>query len=122
MAEIRYDDLLDLEEEDFDTVLAKDINFTGLIKFKEPFMIKGQVKGTIDAVSDLCISEEAVVEADIRADRVLVKGTVKGNIKAYKVVHVFSSGALTGDIEAPDVILEKGCYFNGICSMRRQIN
>ena len=35
MAEIRYDDLLDLEEEDFDTVLAKDINFTGC-----PFMLK----------------------------------------------------------------------------------
>lgn len=120
MAEIRYDDLLELEEEDFDTVLASDIQFSGTIKFKEPLMIKGKVQGQIEATSDLSISEEAVVKAHIQADRVLIKGCVEGDVCATTVVHVFACGSLTGDIEAPDVILEKGCYFNGICSMRRQ--
>ena len=120
MGDIRYDDLLDLEEEDFDTVLAEDIEFTGTIKFKQPFMIKGKVSGEIYADSDLSIEESAVIQGNIKASRVLVKGTVTGNITADSIVHIFPCGSLTGDISAPDVILEKGCFFKGNCAMQGQ--
>ena len=46
---------LELEEEDFDTILANDITFSGTIRFSKPFMIKGTVTGLIEATSDLVI-------------------------------------------------------------------
>ncbi|MBN2810765.1 polymer-forming cytoskeletal protein [Treponema zuelzerae] len=112
-------DLLDLDEEDYDTVLAPDIEFSGKIHFEEPFMIKGTVSGLIDASSDLLIDEGATVNADIHASRIIIKGAVVGNVTADKMVHVFSSGKLTGDVTAPEVVLESGCYFTGICTMNR---
>ena len=119
MFETKDISILDLEEEDFDTVLASDISFSGQIKFAEPFMIKGKVSGRIDATSDLVIDTAAQVNADIVADRVLVRGTVQGNIEAKRIVFVAASGSVTGDIFSAEIALEPGCSFTGKCTMVR---
>ena len=119
MVDNKDNDLLDLDEEDYDTVLAPDIDFTGTIQFAEPFMIKGRVSGKIDATSDLLIDSDAEVKANIHASRVIIKGSVTGDVTATQMVHVFSSGKLNGDVTAPEVILESGCFFSGICTMNR---
>ena len=119
MVDNKDNDLLDLDEEDYDTVLAPDIDFTGTIEFAEPFMIKGKVSGHIQATSDLLIDSGADVHADIQANRVVIKGAVEGNVTATQIVHVFSSGKLIGDVTAPEVVLDNGCFFSGICTMNR---
>lgn len=119
MVDNKDNDLLDLDEEDYDTVLAPDIDFTGTIQFEEPFMIKGRVTGEINATSDLLVDTGATVKADIKANRVIIKGNVEGNVTATQMVHVFSSGKLNGDVTAPEVVLESGCFFSGICTMTR---
>ncbi len=101
MVDNKDNDLLDLDEEDYDTVLAPDIDFTGTIQFAEPFMIKGKVSGRIDATSDLLVDSGAEVKANINAARVIIKG------------------AVIGDVTAPEVVLESGCFFSGICTMNR---
>ncbi len=121
MAQVDKIDMLDLDEEDYDTVLAQDIDFSGTIRFSEPFMIKGRVSGEIIADSDLSIEEGATVNANIKADRVVIKGSVTGNVIAGTSVHVFSCGHLTGDVTAPDVILDNGCFFSGICKMTKEV-
>ncbi len=111
---------LEMEEEDFDTVMAGDITFSGHIRFVKPLMIKGTVTGSIDATSDLLIDSDAKVTADIVADRVLVKGSVKGNIKCRHLVYVTSTGSVNGDITSAQVVLEPGSVFTGKCSMVRE--
>ena len=117
MFDVKETDLFDLEEEAFDTVVEPDITFTGRIRFAKPFMIRGNVKGSIDATSDLVVDSGAAVEADIKADRVLVKGKVKGNVVAKKIVFVTASGSLDGDITSAQVVLEPGSAFTGRCTM-----
>jgi cytoskeletal protein CcmA (bactofilin family) len=117
MFDVKDTDLFDLEEESFDTVVESDITFTGKIRFAKPFMIRGKIKGSIDATSDLVIDSGAVVEADIHADRVLVKGKLKGNVVAKKMVFVTASGSLEGDITSEQVVLEPGSKFTGKCTM-----
>ena len=119
MVDNKDNDLLDLDEEDYDTVLAPDIDFTGTIEFAEPFMIKGKVSGHIQATSDLLIDSGADVHADIQASRVVIKGAVEGNVTATQIVHVFSSGKLIGDVTAPEVVLDSVCFFSVIFTMNR---
>ncbi|BDC96285.1 MULTISPECIES: bactofilin family protein [Treponema] len=117
MFEAKNTDILDLEEDDFDTILENDIKFRGRIKFSKPFMIRGSVTGVIEATSDLVVDSEAVVCADISASRVLVKGKVEGNVVAGKIVHVTSSGSVTGDITSEQLVLDPGSRFTGRCTM-----
>ncbi|OJF77562.1 MAG: hypothetical protein BKP49_00835 [Treponema sp. CETP13] len=117
MFDVKDSDFFELEEEDFDTVLATDIKFKGKITLKKPFMIKGAVTGSIDAKSDIVIDSSANVEATIVAQRVLVRGKVIGNISAQQLVFVTATGTVSGDIEATQIVLEPGSTFTGRCTM-----
>ncbi len=106
-----------VDEEQLDTILAADVEFSGSMSLKKPFMIRGRVNGVIRSESELYIDEKAVVEADIRAAVVSVKGRVKGDIAARERVELFSTAAVDGDVVAPQVTMETGCRFNGACRM-----
>jgi cytoskeletal protein CcmA (bactofilin family) len=106
-----------VEDSEIDTILAEDIDFTGELAFNKPLMIKGKFNGTIKASGDLYVGANAFVEARIEANVVSLKGRIKGNIFAKSRVELFSSASVDGDITSPDIIMESGCKFNGMCSM-----
>ena len=120
MFDVKDSDIFNLEDDDFDTILASDISFQGNIKFTKPFMIRGTVSGAIDATNDLVIDTNAVVKAGISANRVLVRGKVDGDIQAQEIVFVTSSGSVNGDITSKQVVLEPGSRFSGKCTMTQR--
>ncbi|MDR0909415.1 MAG: polymer-forming cytoskeletal protein [Spirochaetaceae bacterium] len=107
----------ELEDSDFSTILSKDIEFKGNLKFGRPFLIRGQVSGKIEAENLLVVDEDAVVNADIIAKRVVVKGRVKGNVTGREKVEITLTGKLDGNVKTPEIFLETGCIFNGRCEM-----
>jgi cytoskeletal protein CcmA (bactofilin family) len=117
MFDVKDIDLYDLDDDDFDTIMAGDISFKGTVRFKKPLMIRGEVSGTIETPSDLVIDTNAAVFSSITADRVLVRGIVEGNITAKRLVIVTSIGSVTGNITSAQVVLEPGSSFTGNCTM-----
>ena len=87
---------------------------------QKPFLIRGKITGKIETQSDLVIDTNAVVEADIKAARVLIRGKVKGNVQGDKLIFVTASGSLDGDIITQKVVLEPGSDFSGKCTMVTQ--
>ena len=106
-----------LEDEDFDTVLSQDIEFTGVLNFQKPFLIRGKVSGDISAQGLLVVDEGAVVEANIKASKVIIRGSVKGDVTAAEKIEVTVTGKLLGNMTAPEILMETGCIFNGRCTM-----
>lgn len=117
MFDVKDTDFFELEDEAFDTIVENDITFTGEVRLKKPFMIRGNINGKIDSVSDLVIDTGSVVNADLKATRVLIKGKVKGNIDGEKLIFVTSSGSLEGDVVTQKFVLEPGSNFTGKCTM-----
>ena len=116
MSELR---IKKIEETEIDTILAEDIDFTGELSFNKPLMIKGKFSGTIHALGDLYVGDGALVEARIEANVVSLKGRIKGNVFAKSRVELFSTATVDGDITAPEIVMESGCRFNGMCKMVR---
>jgi cytoskeletal protein CcmA (bactofilin family) len=110
-----YNDFL--EDSDFDTILSPDIDFSGTLHFEKPFLIRGKVSGEINASGLLVIDENAVVNANINALRVLIRGQVKGDVTAVQKVDITLTGKLAGNITTPEIFMESGCVFNGRCTM-----
>ncbi|MCL2472807.1 MAG: polymer-forming cytoskeletal protein [Treponema sp.] len=106
-----------IDDEEFDTILSQDIFFSGTLNFEKPFLIRGRVSGDIIARGMLVVDEEAVVEANINASRVIIRGSVKGDVTATEKVEVTVSGKLVGNVTAPEIFMETGCVFNGRCTM-----
>jgi cytoskeletal protein CcmA (bactofilin family) len=106
-----------LEDEDFDTILSPHVDFSGVLNFEKSFLIQGKLSGEINARGVLVVDEEAVVDADISAARVVIRGSVKGNVTASEKVEVTGTGTLHGNVTAPRILMETGCLFNGLCTM-----
>ena len=110
----------DFDENQIDTILAEDIDFTGELTFSEPLMIKGRFKGEIKASGDLFVGTDAVVDARVEAETVTSRGRIKGDVVAGSRVDLAATATIQGDIDTPDLVIESGCTFNGICSMRTE--
>jgi cytoskeletal protein CcmA (bactofilin family) len=106
-----------LEDDDFDTILSSDIDFSGTLQFEKPFLIRGKVSGTIDAKGLLVVDVSAVVEAGINASKVIIRGEVKGDVNAAEKVEITATGKLAGNVTTPEISMETGCSFNGRCTM-----
>jgi cytoskeletal protein CcmA (bactofilin family) len=106
-----------LDEEEFDTIVSSDIDFSGVIYFDKPSLIKGKVKGEIIAEDLLVIEEAAVVVANIKGSRIIIYGKVEGDVEATDRVELTATGTLIGDVQASEMTMETGCVFNGVCIM-----
>jgi len=119
MREMREVRIEHVDEGEIDTVLAEDIDFSGVLSFQKPLMIKGLFQGEIKASSDLYIGEKAVVKARIEADTVSSRGRIEGDVLARRRVEFFSTATMVGDLTTPELVMESGCLYNGHCTMKR---
>lgn len=106
-----------IDESTLQTVLAEDVEFDGELRFTEPLLIKGTVKGTVLSDTDLYINPDATVAATITARKVSVKGNVVGDIHAESRLELFASAHVDGNVTTPDLIMQSGCKLNGSCTM-----
>src|SRR4051794_33841451 len=72
------------------TLIAQGTRIDGDMKFEGGLRVDGEVYGSIHAKSEdgslLVISEGAVAEGGLKADRVIINGTVKGPVEARELL------------------------------------
>jgi cytoskeletal protein CcmA (bactofilin family) len=105
------------DENDMDTIMSEDFFFDGHVSFEKPLLIKGRFKGSITSQGDVYINKGAVVEAKIEAGRLWLRGSVKGEIKTQTKLELFSDSSMEGNISTPDLVIQSGCRFQGLCEM-----
>jgi cytoskeletal protein CcmA (bactofilin family) len=91
----------------------------GKFTFSGTVMINGRLRGEIHSNDTLIVGEKGVVNASIRAGIVLVSGEVVGNVVGIERVELRGSARVSGDIEAPIVVVDEGVMFDGHCRMTR---
>ena len=106
-----------IDVRELDTVLAEDFEFEGEMEFSKPLMLKGKFRGEVRATSDFIVAEGAEVEARIEARVVDIRGKVVGNIEATERIDLLPTACVRGDLTAPQVVIEAGARFNGLCTM-----
>lgn len=91
----------------------------GKFTFTGTVMINGRLRGEIHSNDTLIVGEKGVINASIRAGVVLVSGEVVGNVVGVERVELRGSARVSGDIEAPIVVVDEGVMFDGHCRMTR---
>jgi cytoskeletal protein CcmA (bactofilin family) len=89
----------------------------GKFSFSGTVMINGRLRGEIHSNDTLIVGEKGVINASIRAGIVLVSGEVVGNVVGVERVELRGSARVSGDIEAPIVVVDEGVMFDGHCRM-----
>ncbi len=107
------------DESSMETVLAKDVDCKGKLKFSKKVLIKGRFEGDIETTDgSIYIGEGALVNSpSIKTGTFSNKGKVVGNVEAKVRVEQYTGSNLEGDIVTKDVYFETGSTFNGNCTM-----
>ena len=101
------------DEDEIDTILASDIDFSGHLESPKSILIKGHVTGTITCDDDLYISESGSVNAEILTRRLIVRGTLQGRAKAIESIQILQGSIVESFLEAPDIFIEDREHFRG---------
>jgi len=94
--------------------IGKSIRIKGDIIAREPFLIAGQVEGTIEVDQHtLTIAPEASVNAAITAQSMVIEGLVQGDMAAVNKIAIQSTAKVEGECSAPIVSVADGARFQG---------
>ena len=106
-------------EPDFEnfTLLAKDVDFKGVVNFEGTVRVDGRVEGEIHTTGTLIVGENAIIKGVVSAGVLMNSGKINGTITAIEKIQILKPGVLVGDIRTPLIAIEEGSHFHGMCDM-----
>ena len=98
------------------TRLCEGMEITGEVKFTDAMRVETKISGKVFSESgSLVVGEKGQVQATIEVGSVEVFGTVEGTITAKHKMQIRAGGRVTGDIFTPELNIEHGAFFDGMC-------
>lgn len=98
-------------------LLGRGSRFEGKLTFEGTVRIDGEFKGEIFSEDTLVIGQGAEVRAEVEVGSLVLQGNLVGNVRATDVIDMRAPGRLEGNIAAPNIMVEKGVFFEGTCAM-----
>jgi cytoskeletal protein CcmA (bactofilin family) len=102
------------------TLLAKDVDFKGVVNFDGTVRVDGRVEGEIHTTGTLIVGEHAVIKGVVSAGVLMNSGKINGTITVIERIQILKPGVLVGDIRTPSIAIEEGSHFHGMCDMGLQ--
>jgi cytoskeletal protein CcmA (bactofilin family) len=101
--------------------LGPDAEVTGKLTFETATRIEGKLRGEVRAADLLVIGADGVVDAPVRAARLVVLGEVRGQVQGASRVEIWAGGRLYGDVETKCLVVQEGATFQGRSRMGQQV-
>lgn len=105
--------------DDLQAFIDEGSEIDGRYTFRGTVFLNGKLTGEIHTTDTLLVGERGVVHATIHAGSVVISGEVVGSVVASERIELRSRARVTGDLEAPVVVMEEGVLFEGQCRMTR---
>lgn len=103
---------------DLIAMLAPGLELEGVMKFATgTTRVNCHFKGEISSEGTIVVGDQGEVIANIRAKHISIAGTVKGNVQASERLELKAHAILSGDVETPTLVIDRGAYFGGHCHM-----
>jgi cytoskeletal protein CcmA (bactofilin family) len=101
------------------TILTAGCHFAGKLYCKGATRIGGTIDGEIIAEGLLIVEEDAVINAQVKAEEVVVHGRVEGNMLVHKKIEMCATADVQADVSTPNLIVQEGAMYNGRTVMKR---
>ena len=100
-----------------DSLVGTGTRIDGDVTFSGGLRVDGEVRGSVTGSGSegatLVVSEQAVIEGEIRVAHVVVNGTVKGPIYASESLELQPRCRVTGDVHYASVEMHLGAVVDG---------
>ena len=97
------------------TIIGKDSEFSGELKFLGTIQIDGRFEGNISGEGVIIVGRHGRLKSDVHVLRIINYGEIIGNIVADEKIEVYSTGRIFGEVHTPNIAVEKGAVIKGSC-------
>jgi len=99
------------------TIISSGTQLDGSLTLTDNLHIDGKFEGDIESKADVALGDEGRFVGTIRARNVFVSGQLKGRVTADRL-EIVAGGAVDGEIEVCNLVIEPGGQFNGSSTIR----
>lgn len=101
-----------------DTLIGRQTEVLGDIRFSGGLHVDGKVKGKVIADgankgASISVSESGTIEGDVRVPNVMLNGRVTGDVHATERIHLASRAKVNGNVYYKVIEMEAGAEING---------
>ncbi|WP_051362184.1 bactofilin family protein [Solimonas soli] len=99
-----------------DTLIGRQTEILGDIRFAGGLHIDGKVKGKVIANGDkaaLSVSDSGAIEGDVRVPNIMLNGSVTGDVYASDKITLAAKARVTGNVYYKIIEMEGGAQVNG---------
>lgn len=109
-----------------DSLIGAETKIDGSIVFSGGLRIDGHIRGDVTGTGDgagtLVVSEQAIVEGEIRVGHIVVNGTVKGPIYALSSLELQPKARISGDVFYDQIEIHVGAVVEGQLAHRKEVD
>lgn len=95
------------------TLIGRGTFIRGRILGATDIEIQGRIEGNLEASGEVLIDTEALIAADIEAERIVVRGAVRGNLIARASLVLEDGARVVGDLRAPSIGIAENALVRG---------
>ena len=100
-----------------ETIIGPSVKVEGDFKGEGDLVIEGILVGTLQTKNNLKIGQNALIEANIKANNAFISGKVKGNIVVKGKLEITDTAIILGSIKAQVISIESGALIKGNLDM-----
>jgi cytoskeletal protein CcmA (bactofilin family) len=100
-----------------ETIIGPSVKVEGDFKGEGDLVVEGMLIGNLTTKNNLKIGQNAVIEAEIKANNAFVSGKIKGNITIKGKIEITSTAVILGNIKAQIISIESGALLQGSLDM-----
>ncbi len=100
-----------------DTVIGADTKVNGDFRVTGSVRLDGQVEGKMEVDETFLAGQKSLLKGELRCRDAVIAGRIEGHITAAETVELQAGAEVFGDIRCKGIIIQRGCFFEGNCSM-----
>ncbi|HHT23337.1 MAG TPA: polymer-forming cytoskeletal protein [Bacteroidales bacterium] len=102
-------------------IVASGTKIVGKVTVESDFRLDGEIEGDIFGKNKVVIGEKGYLKGTLTCANAEILGKVTGDINATNSLTLRSTAELNGNVEAKSLVIEMDAVFNGVCTMRKNV-
>ncbi|PSQ98396.1 MAG: polymer-forming cytoskeletal protein [Bacteroidetes bacterium QS_9_68_14] len=103
-------------------MVGKETVLEGTLRAESDVRVSGHIKGMLDVEGRAIVTQEGVVEGELRATDADVAGSVQGEIHVSERLMLKSAARIDGNVAAGRIKVEEGALFTGQCDIGENVS
>jgi cytoskeletal protein CcmA (bactofilin family) len=106
-------------ESGLDTVIGQGTRVQGEFQVSGCLRLDGRIEGRVEVSETFMAGQRSLLRGGLQCRDAVFAGRIEGDIVAVGAVELQTGAEVLGNITCGSIVIQRGCVFQGNCTMQR---